>query len=137
MPGTTAAGEQPLTWVPENAPKKVLVPTGPIDDAWRGGADFDDSAWISGTGGVGFERSSGYESYFSINVVQRDVRAKCELLYPYSVRRLGAGLRRTYPGFSCKVRYDDAFVAYLNGAGGPAGPVHRRACMELHRNVQP
>ncbi len=37
------------TIVPENAPKKALVPTADIGADWRGGnAAFDDSAWASG-----------------------------------------------------------------------------------------
>ena len=115
VPGAAASGEQPLTWVPENAARKVLVPTGPIDDAWRGGADFDDSAWISGTGGVGFERSNGYESYFSINVLDQmyGKNQTCYIRIPFNLSTQDdANLSRLL----LRVRYDDAFVAWLNGA---------------------
>jgi hypothetical protein len=114
VPGATASGEQALVWVPENAPKKVLVPTGPVDDGWRGGANFDDSAWINGTGGVGFERGTGYEQYFSINVLDQMYghNASCYIRIPFDVST------QDYQNVSrllLKVRYDDAFVAYLNG----------------------
>ncbi len=114
VPGSTASGEQPLVWVPENAPKRVLVPTGPVDDAWRGGADFDDSAWISGTGGIGLERSSGYESYFSINVASQmyGKNATCYIRIPFN---LSAQDYQDISRLLLRVRYDDGFIIWLNG----------------------
>ncbi len=114
VPGATASGEQPLTWVPENAPKKVLVPTGSIGDAWRSDADFDDSTWISGSGGVGLERSSGYEAYFSINLMNSmyGKNATCYIRIPFD---LSAQDYKDISGLLLRVRYDDGFVAWLNG----------------------
>jgi hypothetical protein len=114
VPGSTATSGQSLTWVPENAPKKVLVPTGPVDDAWRGGTNFDDSAWISGAGGVGFERNTGYEQLFSINVLNQmyGISGTCYVRIPFS---LSANDIKNVASLLLKVRYDDAFVAYLNG----------------------
>ena len=87
VPGSTAASGQSLAWVPENAPKKALVPTGPVDDAWRGGTSFDDSAWISGAGGVGFERGVGYEQLFGINVLNQmyGISGTCYVRIPFSL----------------------------------------------------
>ncbi|MHC4326398.1 MAG: CotH kinase family protein, partial [Planctomycetota bacterium] len=54
-PGTSQ--QQAAVLVSENADKHVLVPTGPTNDNWKGGDDFDDSAWFSCTGspgGIGF-----------------------------------------------------------------------------------
>ena len=57
-----------MTLVPENAPKKVWVPTEDIGTTWRGGNEpFDDSAWTDGTsvsgkpttGGVGYDDGDG------------------------------------------------------------------------------
>lgn len=114
MSGSQAVAAAALTWVPENALKKVLVPTGPVSDAWRGGAAFDDSAWISGAGGVGFERSTGYQTYFGIDVgsAMYGRNASCYIRIPFNV------IVEDAVGVSSlllKVRYDDAFVAYLNG----------------------
>ena len=99
--------------VPENAPKRVLVPAGPVDDAWRGGRAFNDSAWTPGTGGVGFERSTGYENLIGLDVGPQmyGKNATCYIRIPFSflgdLRKLGR--------LTLKVRYDDGFVAYLNG----------------------
>ena len=114
LSGTQAVAAAALTWVPENAPKKVLVPAGPVTDAWRGGAAFDDSAWISGAGGVGFERSTGYETYFGIDVssAMYNRNASCYIRIPFAVIVAEAVGVST---LALKVRYDDAFVAYLNG----------------------
>jgi len=53
--------QQATALVPENADKRAIVPVGDISDDWKGGGDFDDSAWLPCTGshgGVGFERTS-------------------------------------------------------------------------------
>jgi len=63
------AGGQIL--VAENALKRVLVPTGDVADAWKGGQAFDDSSWklVTGSpGGIGYERGSGYQGYISLDV---------------------------------------------------------------------
>ena len=57
--------------VPEDARKRVLVPTRPVDEAWRGSRWFNDAAWmlVSGSpGGVGYERSFGYENLIGLDV---------------------------------------------------------------------
>lgn len=112
--GVGAASGNELVFVSEDAPKRVLVPTGPVDDAWRGGTDFDDSAWVGGTGGVGYERSSGYESFFDFDVESPMYgrNASCYVRIPFDVAAedvLGASSP------SLRVRYDDGFIVYLNG----------------------
>jgi len=54
--------------VNEGGAKRVLVPAGSVSDNWKGGAAFDDSTWISGTGGVGYEANSGYEALINIDL---------------------------------------------------------------------
>ena len=112
--GTAAAGGEQLAWVSENAAKRVLVPTGPVDDAWRGGTAFDDSAWLGGTGGVGFERSTGYEPYFRIDLNSQMYgrNASCYIRIPFDS---GIDSLKDISSLLLTVRYDDAFVAYLNG----------------------
>jgi hypothetical protein len=103
-----------VTIVPENAPKHVLVPTSAISDAWRGGQAFDDSSWIAGTGGVGYERSSGYEAYFNINVQTQmyNKNGTCYIRIPFSI---SSDQLATVKSLNLNVRYDDGFVAYING----------------------
>lgn len=111
-----STGSSPGTLVAENAAKRVLVPAGPVSDAWRGGADFDDSAWISATGnpgGVGFERSAGYESFISTDVGQPmyGKQATCYVRIPFTFDGEPAAL----DAVRLRVRYDDGFIAWLNG----------------------
>jgi hypothetical protein len=99
--------------VPEAAPKRVLVPTRPVDEAWRGGAPFDDSAWTLTAGGVGYERSSGYENLFTLDVADTmyNERTSCLIRVPFGFASDPAGIDR----LMLRIRYDDGFVAYLNG----------------------
>jgi hypothetical protein len=111
--GSESLGDS-LTLVAEDAAKRVLVPTGEIDNPWRGGSDFDDSAWTHGAGGVGYERSTGYEPYFNIDV-QAGMYAKnssCFVRIPFDV---ASGDLASIASLVLRVRYDDGYVAYLNG----------------------
>ncbi len=75
---------------------------------------FDDSAWRLGTGGVGYEASTGnYPDYFSIDVrtEMHNVNGSCYIRIPFTVTGDTA-----FSNVMLKVRYDDGFIAYLNGA---------------------
>ncbi|MCJ7653737.1 MAG: lamin tail domain-containing protein, partial [Dehalococcoidia bacterium] len=113
------------TLVAENAAKKVLVPTGAISDNWKGGNEpFDDSGWNDGTfisgktGGVGYERSPGdtinYTAFITRNVetLMYNIRGTCYIRIPFAV---DANDINDFTAMTLRVRYDDAFVAYLNG----------------------
>ena len=102
------------TLVAENAAKRVIVPTGPISDNWKGGGTFNDSAWIYSTGspgGIGFETSSGYQSYISVDLEAQMYNGNnsCYIRIPFTVNSAGYNFMRL------GIRYDDGFVAYLNG----------------------
>ncbi|MCP4261172.1 MAG: hypothetical protein GY774_27245 [Planctomycetes bacterium] len=110
-------GTTSTTLVVEDAEKRVLVPTGPINNNWRGRHSFDDSSWAASVGrpgGVGYERSSGYQNYISLDVQQQmyNENTSCYIRIPFTVNS------NDLSGFSVmtlKIRYDDGFVAYLNG----------------------
>jgi hypothetical protein len=110
----TAQADTSTTLVPENAPKRVLVPTKAVDNAWRSEVRFDDSAWTSvtsGPGGVGYERGSGYEQYLSIDLGTQmyNKQATCYIRIPFTLSNT------VYSNLLLKMRYDDGFIAYLNG----------------------
>ncbi|MHC4544362.1 MAG: LamG-like jellyroll fold domain-containing protein, partial [Planctomycetota bacterium] len=107
--------------VAEGAAKRVLVPTGPISEAWQGGEEFDDSGWNDGmpittgkTGGVGYERTSGYEDYITYDVesAMYGNNSTCYIRIPFTVD--GNDLTR-FNFMLLKMRCDDGFIAYLNG----------------------
>ena len=101
------------TLLPENASKRAIVPTGVIDDSWRSSLSFDDSAWAGGAGGVGFERGSGYQQYFTINLgdAMYSRNSSCYIRIPFTV----SANPGAFNFMTLNVRYDDGFIAYLNG----------------------
>ena len=102
--------------VAESAFKRVFVPTRPISDTWKSDPAFDDSSWLSVSGvpgGVGYERNSGYEPYLSVDLGGQMYQGptSCCIRIPFVVP--GDSSRFNY--MTLNVRYDDGFVAYLNG----------------------
>jgi hypothetical protein len=111
--GTVTTTQESTTLVAENAPKRAFVPTGPITDAWQGASAFDDSTWLSGTGGVGWERQSGYQQFLSIDLGSQmyNRNATCYIRIPFTV----AADPGTFNFMTLRMRYDDGFIVYLNG----------------------
>ena len=92
-------------------PAYALVPT---DDAlgtsWRDW-DFDDAGWKSGTTGVGYERSSGYEGQIGLNVGEMyGANASAYIRIPFTVDDASV-----ITGLKFRIMYDDGFAAFLNG----------------------
>jgi hypothetical protein len=115
-PGQATQAGGSSTLVAENAPKRVLVPAAAVNNAWRGGQSFDDSGWTlvtGGPGGVGFERSTGYEQLISIDLGQQmyGKQTTCYVRIPFTLDRDPATLNTV----QLRARYDDGFVAYING----------------------
>jgi hypothetical protein len=110
-PQVQKATANTVVLVPENAAKRVLVPTAAINNAWRTDPAFNDAAWLNGSGGVGYERSSGYETLFTIDV-QSQMYGKVSSHIRSLLSALGL---QGLTSLVLKVRYDDGFVAYLNG----------------------
>jgi hypothetical protein len=114
VPGGGGGNISTSTIVPENASKRVLVPTAAISDAWKGSQAFDDSAWLSGTGGVGYERGTGYEAYFNIDVQQQmyNNNGTCYIRVPFTLSNTQLAAINS---LILNIRYDDGFIAYING----------------------
>ncbi|MFH1719325.1 MAG: lamin tail domain-containing protein [Planctomycetota bacterium] len=111
--GTNTATTTLLT---ENATKRVLVPVRAISSNWTGGGVFNDSTWRFGStspGGVGYERGSGYENYISLDVQAQmyNGNTTCYIRIPFTV----SGDPARFDFMTLKMRYDDGFVAYING----------------------
>ena len=113
--GARSSPSDPGALVSEDAAKRVFIPTADIGQTWRAGLPYDDTRWISGAGGVGYETSSGFEPFFGINVraAMYNVNTSCYVRIPFS---LTAADLQNLAGLTLKVRYDDGFIAYLNGA---------------------
>ena len=79
-------------------------------------SDFDDSSWTAATGGVGYERNPADPVNFS-SLIQFDMaglmyntNSACYIRIPFNV------LNKDISSMTLKIRYDDGFVAYVNGA---------------------
>ena len=115
-PITLPASDTPADMViliPEVAPAKTLVPQDDsINATWRGGAEpFDDSKWMRGSTGIGYETQRGYETYIGTDTSQMyQSRTSVFARIPFDVNdpsRLESVV--------LSMRYDDGFVAWLNG----------------------
>jgi hypothetical protein len=112
-PSSESATVNVVTLVPEDTDKRVLVPAGDMGGAWTE-PDFDDSTWTVCAGGVGYERSSGYENYFTLDLESQMYggNTTCYIRIPFNV---DAGQLPELSELTLKIRRDDGFVAYLNG----------------------
>lgn len=106
------------TLIDVTAPATALVPTSDIGTNWRGGNEpFDDSGWISGTNGIGFDNASTYDPYININFeapnpVMSGVNTSAYVRIPFNV---DSGVLANFNYLTLQMRYDDGFVAFLNG----------------------
>ena len=122
--GFAASGTNVLL-VATGAVARALVPrAGSLGTTWALPA-FDDSGWISGPTGVGYERLSGYESFLGLILLSPSI--------PPALRidSDGDGLNENtsvyvripfvlqdpsvFNTLKLRLRYDDGFAAYLNG----------------------
>jgi len=102
--------------VPESAQKFVLVPIRPVGDTWKNPTGFNDRSWTRSAGspgGIGYERESGFEGLISLDVESQmyDRSATCYVRIPFVLSEDPAD----FNSLTLNVRYDDGFIAFLNG----------------------
>ncbi len=109
-----------IVLVPEEADKRVIIPAsaGEVSETWKSDPAFDDSAWLrssGGPGGIGYERSTGYEDWISLDIEDQmyGQNTTCYIRIPFT---MATGLVGHFSELMLSVRFDDGFVAYLNGA---------------------
>lgn len=105
--------------VPEDGDKRAIIPMGPddVNDLWRSLPEFDDSAWLTGSGapgGVGYENGSGYQNLISLDVLDQ-LRGQATSCLIRQVFDLDVQALETLSELRFKIAFDDAFVAYING----------------------
>jgi hypothetical protein len=109
-----------VTLMDYGAPKKAIVPSlnnggSTLGSSWWGGNEpFEDAGWTTGTGGVGYDRESTYTSYFGIDLRTamdgKNGSAFIRIPFKYD----GSNQPRLNY-LTLRARYDDGFVAFLNG----------------------
>jgi len=97
-----------------------------LGDTWRG-VGFDDSGWLGGLNGVGFDQtgiSPSLSPYIGTNVYSSmyNVNGTAYIRMPFSLEDADS-----YDWLRLRVRYEDGFIAYLNGEqiasrNAPASP---------------
>ena len=140
-----------VTLVAENAPKRVLVPTSNIGTQWRTQVAYNDASWNDGlpvdttkTGGVGYERDLAHATsnvpYISYNVHDKMYNnyTSAYIRIPFTVN---AEDIPNWNYLTLKMRYDDGFIAYINGVevyrknfGVTATPAWNSTASEGHEN---
>ena len=100
------------------SPAKARIPTIATgnDATWRD-ASFDDSTWLSGSLGVGYENSPGgtfdYTSELGLNVIaMRGSTTSCQIRVPISSDLPDPA---DILSLSLQMHYDDGFALFING----------------------
>ncbi|MEN8155845.1 MAG: lamin tail domain-containing protein [Bacteroidota bacterium] len=130
-PHLDSSGAFPL--VTRDAAKKVMVPRVAQDSNWMSDITFNASLWtdcLGAPGGVGYEKSTGYESLISLDVGSQmhedggSPNNTCYIRIPFEIDTLDTG---EWGSLILSIHYDDGFVAWLNGqkvasANAPENP---------------
>lgn len=109
------------TLISSDADIKVLVPqNGALGTTWTQAA-FDASSWPGGSSGAGYEDNSGYEYLINTTVPSGTITF-------YTRFKFYVDNPAVFTDLLLRVKYDDAYVAYLNGvkvassSSAPASP---------------
>jgi len=108
--GFTSAGTVKPVLV--GSPAKALVPVNDaLGTSWTEGA-FDDSSWLSGTTGVGYDLSNDLDALIGLDVEAElyNVNTTAYVRVPFTV-----STSEPIGALTLRIAYDDGFVVYLNG----------------------
>ena len=102
--------------VPENADKRVFVPVRTIASNWADPTGYNDSNWYKHTGrpgGIGYDLNVGYDQLIGLDIESQMYtrNASCFIRIPFNMNDSAD----EYDFLTLNIRYDDGFVAYLNG----------------------
>ncbi len=95
------------------APCTVKIPTSSNDSVGWKSISYDDSAWSSGSTGVGYEGASdnNYGPLINLDISSmRFQNASAYIRVPFTLNNLDA-----IEELTLNMKYDDAFIAYING----------------------
>jgi hypothetical protein len=112
-------GEQ--AFLASNAPARALVPTQDLGETWKEPA-FDDSNWRAGVTGVGYEKAPtaavNYRSLIGLDILDQ-IDAVPGGAHEFKTANVRIPFHVDNPSVErlvLRLKYDDGFVAYLNGA---------------------
>ena len=139
-PGEVA--ETGKTILSGSAKKLALVPSADnggnkLSSTWRGGKEpFNDDDWDVGTDGVGYDQNADYDPLIGIDVdaEMNDINQSVFVRIPFKVSAVD---RQKSNFMLLHMKYDDGFVAYLNGtriasANGATNPAWNAGAIGQH-----
>ncbi len=128
-------GGEATTLIAETAPCRAVVPDASTPGGWAE-PGFDDTAWAAGNLGVGYERNSGYGGLFAVDL-EAGMYNRNESAYVRVPFEIADAAGAAFHSLSLQIRYDDGFVAYLNGVEvaqdhAPAAPAWNSGATSNH-----
>jgi len=123
-----------LALMAEGAEARFLVPTGADEGlSWTGGQGYDDSWWLPGQSALGYDVADGVFLPFIFTDVSNELHTVNNSLY----LRVPFDPRGDIESLCLNVRYDDGFIAWLNGtrvasSNAPATPSWDDAAAAVH-----
>jgi hypothetical protein len=143
LDGTDPRGNPPEIVIeeilPESAALSVWIPAGPAADAsspnWTE-LGYDDAEWVKGAGGVGFDRGGDFQPHFGVDLIDTmwTNRAAAYVRIPFPVPDPAK-----FSELILQLKYEDGFVAYLNGtevarANAPDDADWESVATKVHRD---
>ena len=111
------------TFIGLTHPVRVHLPVADGGTAWRSGNTFDDSAWWSGTQGVGYDDNPDYNPYISFNLEspppERRMKGVSQACYLRLKFNATAAQIAPLTFLKMRVRCDDGMAVWLNGTKLP------------------
>ncbi len=120
-PRAAETGQFDLPLVALDAPVKALLPASDPGPAWHGSAaspdTFDDSGWMTGSNGMGYDDSPDYDAFIGLSFeppapAMKNVTGSAYLRAKFT---LSSTQLAAIGKLELRMRYDDGFAAFLNG----------------------
>jgi hypothetical protein len=119
--GASTATTTNQVMVGTSSPVRVISPTGENqarDDHWRENG-YDDSTWLSGTGGVGFDRNGVAPNLLPfigrvLTIAEMDSTGATPQNSAYVRYSFNVANKDQLTSLQLALRFDDGFIAYLN-----------------------
>ena len=108
-----SGGIETTELVPAGQPVTAIVPTdGSLGTDWVQ-TNFDDSGWLTGNAGIGFDTAVTYDNFIGLDLEDqmRTINPTAYMRMDFEVTVDPADMDQLY----LQMQYDDGFIAYLNG----------------------
>ena len=121
----TTHGQEIVTtsFIGSDHPVRARVPAADPGPAWRDGSAYDDSSWLAGENGVGYDDQPTYNAFIKTNLEgpqeerrMKGVRQTCLIRYHFQT---DAATLAALTFVRLRARYDDGFAAWINGVKIP------------------